>query len=73
MMQLNLSKNFFKKFRQKRYTVTFLRKIISEVSKKGRRSCSPPLEMLSHFLSLPPFFRKGNFALCGGRQGTLSP
>ena len=36
--------------------------------------CSPPLEMLSHFSPLAPFFGiKGDFALCGGRPKTASP
>ena len=41
---------------------------------KGERSWSLPLEMLSHFSPLAPFFGyKGDFALCGGRQGGAAP
>ena len=39
---------------------------------KGKRSCSLPLEMLSHFSPLFDLRRKygaGSFAVCGRRQG----
>ena len=42
---------------QKRATGTFLRADVVGESLKGRRSCSPPLEMLSHFSPLAPFLK----------------
>ncbi|WP_432651756.1 hypothetical protein, partial [Huintestinicola sp.] len=47
---------------------------LSQPLYKGRRSCSPPLEMLSHFSPLAPFLKdKGDFAVCGRRQGGAAP
>ena len=41
---------------------------------KGRRSCSPPLEMLSHFSPLAPFFEKKEISpLASGDKGGAAP
>ena len=46
-----------------RFEETFIRKPY-----KGRRSCSPPLEMLSHFSPLAPLFH-GNKGISPSAEG----
>ncbi|MBP1560779.1 MAG: hypothetical protein J6C96_05990, partial [Oscillospiraceae bacterium] len=57
---------------------TVLKKSFICSCNKGRRSCSPPLKMLSHFSPLAPFCRapagaSRRFAVCGRRPKGFQP
>ena len=62
----------YKKLREVALSKTFHRNVLEGklawVCKKGERSCTLPLEMLSHFSPLAPFWKdKGGFAVCEQR------